>query len=161
MMTCIELLFHRCRTATTASAAVSSAFSRLKSARRVAVVAGLLVLAACGDAPTGPGQSMDRVDAARVMPSVTDARVRLAVAIENVAVRDRVTHDLRELENALTNGDGEKARFHVRVLGTVVTDYRAQQRNSTTDGADVTAITLMLHAVSQVINANFELSLSP
>jgi len=128
---------------------------------RAAAVSVCLVLAACGDASTAPRQSIDRVAAARVVPSVTDARVRVAVGIENVAVRDRVTHDLRELENALTNGDGEKARFHARVLGTVVTDYRAQLGNSTTDGADVTAITLMLHVVSQVIDAGYEFSLSP
>jgi hypothetical protein len=142
-------------------AAISSSLIRLTSVRRVAVVSGLLAVAACGEAPSAPRQSIDRAAAARVIPSVLDARLRLAVGIENVAVRDRVTHDLRELESALASGDGEKARFHARVLATVVTDYRTQQASMTTDGADVTAITLMLRAVSQVIDAGFEFSLSP
>ena len=135
--------------------------NRLTSARRVAVVFGLLALAACSDAPTAPRQSIDPVAAATVLPSVTDARLRLAVGIENVAVRDRVLHDLRELETAFLNGDGEKARFHARVIGALMTDYRAQQGGMTTDGADVTAITLMLRAVSDVIHDGYQLPLSP
>ena len=134
----------------------------LTTARRVAVVFAVLAIQACsGDSPTAPTQSIDRVAAARVMPAVIDARVRLAIGIENVVVRDRVTHDLAQLEIALLNGDGEKARFHTRVLATVVTDYRYQQGATTTDGADVTAITLMLHVVSGVIDAGYQLPLSP
>ena len=89
------------------------------------------------------------------MPSVTDARVRLAPAISNLSVRERVMHDLQELESALTNGDGSKARFHVRVVGSVLNDYRAVQSATTTDGADVVAISLMLSAVSNVVDAGF------
>jgi hypothetical protein len=136
--------------------------SRLQAAARAfALLFGLVALAACGESATAPQQSIDRIAAARVMPAVTDARVRLAVGIDNAAVRERMTHDLMELESALLNGDGQKARFHVRVLGTVIADYRAQQRNLTTDGADVTAIVLMLHAVSQAVDAGFEFPLSP
>jgi hypothetical protein len=119
------------------------------------MVLGLSLVSACSDAPTAPTQSIDRVAAARVMPSVTDARVRLAPAIANVSVRDRVTHDLQELESALTNGDGQKARFHVRVVGSVLNDYRAQQSATTKDGPDVLAISLMLSAVSNVVDAGF------
>lgn len=122
---------------------------------------GLLVLGACGDAATAPQSSIDRIAAARIMPTVTDARARLASAIENEAIRSRVAHDLAELENALTNGDGQKARFHVRVVGSLLNDYRSQKGSTTKDGADVTAITLMLFTVSQVIDASFELSLTP
>jgi len=130
-------------------------------ARRGSLLVGLVVLAACGESPAAPKQSsqtsIDRVAAARVMPSVTDARVRLAPSIENVAVQERVTHDLNELENALTNGDGDRARFHVGVLASVLKDYRAQQGSTTKDGADVTAILLMLNEVSPVVNAGFVL----
>ena len=66
-------------------------------------------------------------------------------------------HDLQELENALTNGDGQKARFHVRVLGDVLAEYRTQQGSQTTDGADVVAISLMLFEVSAVVEADFDL----
>jgi hypothetical protein len=78
----------------------------------------------------------------------------------NVSVRDRMVHDLTELETALLNGDGQKARFHVRVLGTVISDYRTQQGNSTGDGADISGVALMLHAVSGIVDAGFEMPLS-
>jgi hypothetical protein len=122
--------------------------------RAVAVVAVMLV-AACGDGATAPQSSIDRIAAARVMPSVTDARVRLAPAIQNVAVRDRVVYDLGELEIALTNGDAPSARFHLHVVEGVLTDYRKQQGSVMSDGADVSAIGLMLNAVSNVITGGF------
>ena len=129
---------------------------------RGSFLVALVVLAACSDSPTAPQQqqSFDRVAAARVVPSVTDARVRLILAIENVAVQQRVMHDLGELENALTNGDGERARFHLGVVASVLTDYRAQQGSTTKDGADVTAIMLVMNAVSPVIDARFVLPVS-
>jgi len=130
----------------------------LSIARRGSLLVGLVVLAACGESPAAPkASSIDRVAAARVMPSVTDARVRLAPSIENAAVQERVAHDLSELENALTNGDGDRARFHLGIIGNVLKDYRAQQ-SSTKDGADVTAILLMLYEVSPVVDAGFVLS---
>src|SRR5688500_7979093 len=116
------------------------------TARVLALMVGLMAQAACGDSPMAPQPSIDAMAAASVMPAVIDARLRRAIGIENSVVRDRISHDLLELENALTSGDGQKARFHVRVLATVITDYRAQLGSSTTDGADVTAIVLMLHA---------------
>ena len=91
------------------------------------------------------------------MPSVTDARVRLAPSIENVAVQQRVLHDLGELENAITNGDGDRARFHLGLVSSVLKDYRAQQGSTSKDGADVSAIILMLYEVSPVLDAGLEL----
>lgn len=119
----------------------------------------VLVLGACQDSPIAPDVPIDRVAAARVTPSVTDARVRLAQGIENTVVRARVAHDLEQLELALTNGDGRKSRFHVSVLRTVLTDYRAQQGSAMSDGADVTAIVLTLFQVGQVVDAAFEFSM--
>jgi hypothetical protein len=127
--------------------------------RALVLLVSLSAMIACGDSPMAPQQpAIDRVAAARVVPAVTDARIRLAVGVMNVSVRDRIVHDLTELENALMNGDGQKARFHVRVLGTVISDYRAQQGNTTSDGADVSGIALMLLAVSQIVDAGFELT---
>ena len=77
--------------------------------------------------------------------------------IQNAAVMERVAHDLSEIENALTNGDGDRARFHLGIVGNVLTEYRAQQGNTTKDGADVTAILLMLNQVSPVVDAGFQL----
>lgn len=133
---------------------MSKHIARLISQGRVALIlAALSLAAACSDGPTAPRTAIDRVAAARVMPSVTDARVRLAPAILNDAVRTRVLHDLQELEIALTNGDGEKARFHTHVLTSVLTDYRAQQGSVMADDADLSAIGLMLNVVSGVIDS--------
>lgn len=141
--------------------AQTSLLHRQTAARVLALLLGMSVMAACGDSPMAPQQqAIDRVAAARVVPAVTDARVRLTVGVMNVSVRDRMVHDLTELETALLNGDGQKARFHVRVLGTVISDYRAQQGNSTSDGADISGIVLMLHAVSGIVDAGFEMPLS-
>lgn len=117
----------------------------------------LLALAACSDAPTAPLQrTIDAAVVARVMPAVVDARVRITPAIKNVSVRDRVAHDLLELENAMTGGDGSNARFHARLIGSLLKDYRAQQ-STTTDGADVTAIMLTLNAVAPVLETGYVL----
>lgn len=141
--------------------AQTSPLRRQTAARVLALLLGMTVMAACGDSPMAPQQqAIDRVAAARLVPAVTDARVRLTVGVMNVSVRDRMVHDLTELETALLNGDGQKARFHVRVLGTVISDYRAQQGNSTSDGADISGIVLMLHAVSGIVDAGFEMPLS-
>jgi hypothetical protein len=129
-------------------------FQSVLSARRAFIlVTAMMALAACGESATAPRPpSIDLVAAARVMPAVTDARIRLALGIENTVVRDRVRHDLTQLEAALTSGDGEKARFHLRVIGTVTSDYRAQQGSITTDGAEICAIDLMTIAVSRAID---------
>jgi len=108
-------------------------------------------VAACSDAPTAPTAGIDRVAAARVMPSVTDARVRLAPAIQNPALRDRVVHDLQELETALLNGDAQKALFHSHLVASLLTDYRKQQGIVMSDSPDISAIGLMLDAVSNVL----------
>lgn len=125
----------------------------LSASRAFILVTAMLALAACGESATAPRQSsIDRVAAARVVPAVTDARIRLALGIENAAVRDRLGHDLTELESALTNGDGDKARFHLRVIGTVTSDYRTQLGSITTDDAEISAIELMMVAVSSAID---------
>lgn len=125
----------------------------LSASRAFILVTAMLALAACGESATAPRQSsIDRVAAARVVPAVTDARIRLALGIENAAVRDRLRHDLTELESALTNGDGDKARFHLRVIGTVTSDYRTQLGSITTDDAEISAIELMMVAVSSAID---------
>jgi hypothetical protein len=131
-------------------------FQSLLSARRAFIlVTAMMALAACGESATAPSQSsIDRVAAARVVPAVTDARIRITLGIENTVVRDRVRHDLTELESALSNGDGDKARFHLRILGTVTADYRAQQASITTDGAEISAIELMMIAVTRAINGS-------
>jgi hypothetical protein len=129
--------------------------SLLSASRAFILVTAMMALAACGESVMAPSQSsLDRAAAARVVPAVTDARIRITLGIENVVVRERMYHDLAELESALLNGDGDKARFHLRVLGTVTADYKTQQGSVRTDGAEVSAIELMMIAVTKAINGN-------
>jgi hypothetical protein len=135
--------------------ATQSLLSLLSASRAFILVTAMMALAACGESATAPRtSSIDRAAAARVVPAVTDARIRITLGIDNTVVRDRVRHDLTELEAALTNGDGDKARFHLRVIGTVTADYRVQQGSTTTDGAEISAIELMMLAVTKAINGN-------
>ena len=128
-------------------------FPLLSATRAFILVTAMMALAACGESVTAPSQSsIDRVAAARVVPAVTDARIRIVLGIENTVVRERMHHDLMALESALSNGDGDKARFHLRVIGTVTSDYRAQQGSMTTDGAELSAIELMMIAVTKALD---------
>ena len=124
----------------------------LASGRAFILTMAMMALAACGESPTGPRQSIDRVAAERVVPAVTDARVRLAAGIDNAVVRDRLRHDLAELEGALMNGDGNKVRFHLRIVETVTSDYREQEGTTTTDGPEICAVQLMVTAVRRAID---------
>jgi hypothetical protein len=124
---------------------------------RVLLVAGTFLLAACGESPVAPEAPIDRVAAARLLPGVTDARVRLTAGIENASIRERAVHDLRELESALTNGDGRTSRFHVRVIGSLLEDYRWTDIGRP-DAPDLTAIALVLFQVSQLVDAGFTLT---
>jgi hypothetical protein len=121
------------------------------------MVVSAVLATACADSPMAPEAPIDRVAAARLAPSVTDARIRLVNGIENASVRERVTHDLQELEIALANGDGRKARFHVRVIGSVVDEYRVLEA-ARASAPDLTAISLVLYQVSQLVAAGYEIS---
>lgn len=156
-MTLPQTLAHLSRITPSLVSAIAKPFERMNASFGLVLVMSLLLVGACSDAVTAPVQSIDRVAAARVMPSVTDARVRLAPNLDNASVRERAVHDLGELEIALANGDGQKSRFHLHVVGSLMTDYRSQLGGATTDGAGVTAIELALHAVSKVINGRFDL----
>jgi hypothetical protein len=153
----LSLVQNHRRSPSKGASVISRLFATVTNARCIPLVIALLGLAACSDAPTASRASIDRVAAARVMPSITDARVRIAPGIDNAVIRARVLHDLESLEIALANGDGDKARFHVGILGTVLKDYKTQLGTSTTDGPEVSALTLMLYAVSDVVAGHFEL----
>ena len=128
-----------------------------KNIRRTLIVVSSLLATACADSPIAPEAPIDRVAAARVAPSVTDARIRVVKGIDNLSVRERVAHDLQELEIALANGDGRTSRFHVRVIGSVVDEYKlldAGKKNA----PDLTAIALVLYQVSQIVGAGYEIA---
>lgn len=126
---------------------------------RVPLIAALFVVVACSDSPTAPS-SIDRAAADRVMPSLTDARRRLVPAIEDAVVRERMEYDLARLELALSNGDAQQACFYVRSMSRLLNDYETQGL-ATTDAADVAAIAIMLHAVSQAVGGDFDMAALP
>jgi hypothetical protein len=129
------------------------------TSKSLLLLATLLISAACSDAATAPGQpQIDAAAVARVMPSVLDARTRLAPSIENVTVRERVVFDLQELESALNAGDAQKVRFHVRVTGNLLSEYVTGRTLSLKEGPDVSWIALMLYAVSEIVDAGFDLA---
>jgi hypothetical protein len=142
------------------SPASHGASSRRGTFRSLSFVAVLLLSAACGDSPTAAGESIDRDAVARVMPSVVDARTRLAPSIENVVVRDRVVFDIQQLEDALRAGDAQSVRFHVRVTGNLVNEYMSGRSLSLKEGPDVSGVALMLFKVSEIVNAGYELNQS-
>lgn len=129
------------------------------TSKSLLLIATLLISAACSDGATAPNQpQIDAAAVARVMPSVVDARTRLAPSIENATVRERVVFDLQELQTALTNGDAQKVRFHVRVTGNLLSEYITGRTLSLKEGPDVSGIALMLYAVSEIVDAGFDLA---
>src|SRR3954469_13374514 len=75
---------------------------RASTLTSLVVVLAVMFVSACSDAtPTGPRttESIDRIAAARVLPSVTDARLRLAPTIVSGLVRGQVIGDLKALES--------------------------------------------------------------
>ena len=117
----------------------------------------LMVLTACGESPAAPRTSFDHAAAARLLPAVIDARLRLAPALNNVGVRQRVIVDLTDLENAIKGDDGARARLQTVDLASILTDYRAL--TFTSDGADAMAILLVVDAVSQIVDGGRRVAL--
>ena len=118
-----------------------------------ATLAIALVVSACSDAPLAPQEKIAQSDIDRLMPSVVDALDRLAPQILNASVNERVTYDLQQLELALESGDERTVRFHTVVTSDILTEYVQNAPTVGPDAADVDAIRLMLHAVSDVVHA--------
>ena len=125
--------------------------------RALVLVAGAALSTACADSPTAP-KLLDATVVGYVLPSVEDARQRLSVVIENLGVRERVQYDLDELEKALLARDAQRARYHVRLAGGVLLDYHVELGSIVTDGADVGAIVLSLHAAAVAVGGGFDIS---
>lgn len=132
---------------------------RVPSLARLAIVAAAtLVLGACGDAPTAP-KRLDPAAVARVLPAVTDARLRLVHGITTSAVRSRAEDDLGQIEMALVRGDARSATFRTRLLIRLLSDYASQSEAAgRPDAADVVAIGLALVEAADVLNLAVDLS---
>jgi hypothetical protein len=128
---------------------------RVGVSRRLVLGAALVSAAACSDA-TGP--TLPKIDGTAVLPAVEDTRLRLVPVILNAGVRDRVAYDMLEIERALLNGDGQKARYHLRLAGGILLDYRAAMVGVNQDGPDVGGIALTLHAVSVAAGGTFDIT---
>ena len=124
----------------------------------IALAIALLFSAACSDGPTGPTNREIAIDGAELMPAVMDARLRLVPAIENQGVRDRIAYDMQEIETALTKGDGQRVRYHVKIAGGILIDYRNGLANVVKDGPDVGGIALALYAVAAKAGGSFDIA---
>jgi hypothetical protein len=121
------------------------------------LVVTLIASGACSDAITAP-PSIDPSVAARVLPSVEDARARLLLNIENAGVRERVAYDFQRIEDAFRAGDGQKVRYHVHLVGVILNDYKRGLGSVLADGPDVSAIALVLHAASMAVGGGFDIA---
>jgi len=130
-----------------------------RAMRAMALASVLLVAAACGDAPTAPAP-LDAEDVARVLPTITDARVRLTPGIVDVTVRARVREELEQIELSLVRGNPRATTFRARVLRSVIADYVQTPGAATrADAADVTAIALALGEVAMLVGLPIDLAL--
>jgi hypothetical protein len=119
-------------------------------ARGVALLAALVMLAACGDSPTAP-QSMDPAAVAEVMPAVVDARTRIAMRLADPSMRERLRLEILALETSLAGNNVPLARISVNNIGDALNSYRAATGSASPDGSDLSAIELMLFAVAPVV----------
>jgi hypothetical protein len=127
------------------------------TSRAVALLAALIMAAACGDAPTAP-QSLDPDAVALVIPSVIDARTRLAMRLADPSMRQSMRLDIQTLESALTENNVYQARLSVDKIGDALNGYRASTGSVSADASDLTAIELMLYAVAPVVrNARYDI----
>ena len=121
------------------------------------LVVSLVVSAACSDAITAP-PSIDPAVAARLMPAVEDARLRILPSIENAGVRERIQYDLQGIQSALTAGDAQKVRYHVHLVGVILSDYKRGLGSLIADSPEVGAIALVLHATSTAVGGGFDIA---
>jgi hypothetical protein len=136
-----------------ASASVPARATR--RGRKVSVAQAMLVLSmvtmtACSDSLTGIDRVIDREAMEAVMPAVTDGRMRLANGIDNVSVRQKLVIGISTLEFALKRDDVIGARAEVKKASELLATYG--QTGSNVRNPDVSAIVLMLNAVSTVLD---------
>jgi hypothetical protein len=124
---------------------------------RLVLAAALMTSGACADAVTAP-PSIDPAIAARVLPPLEDARLRISGNLENTGVRERVTYDLEQIEAALAQGDAHKARYHVHLAATILGDYKKGLGPLMRDGSEVSAIALVLHSVAIAVGGGFDIA---
>ena len=133
---------------------------RFLNARHAVVCAILAAVTACSDA-TAPRVTLNPRDVGDVMPAVLDAFHRISPGIESAAYREPTSAGIRHLIGALEALDGSLSRFYVREIGALMRDYRAREPHRT-DGSEVSAIELMLNAVTVVaVGGAYRLPLHP
>lgn len=124
--------------------------------RGVALLA-LLTLAACGDAITAP-RTLDPAAVALVMPSVIDARQRVAMGLDDPSIRQQMRLEIQTLETALRENNVRQASASVDHIGDALNTHRTLVGAVSQDASDLTAIELMLYAVAPVVrNAKYDI----
>jgi|SRR5688500_11983293 hypothetical protein len=124
--------------------------------RGVAILA-LLTLAACSDGVTAP-RTLDPDAVALVMPSVIDARQRVAMGLDDPSMRQQMRFEIQTLETALRENNVRQASASIDQIGEALNSHRASVGAVSQDASDLTAIELMLYAVSPVVrNARYDI----
>jgi hypothetical protein len=124
--------------------------------RGVAIMA-LLTLAACSDGVTAP-RTLDPAAVALVMPSVIDARQRIATGLDDPSMRQQMRLAIQTLETALRENNVRQAGASIDHIGEALNSHRASVGAVSQDASDLTAIELMLYAVSPVVrNAHYDI----
>jgi hypothetical protein len=123
---------------------------RKVSGAQAVLVLAMVAMTACSDSLTGIDRVIDREAVEAVMPAVTDGRLRLAKGIESVSVRQKLVIGISNLELSLKRDDVVGARAEVKKASELLATYGETASNGR--NADVSAMILMLNAVSTVLD---------
>src|SRR4051812_11081753 len=138
------------RAALRAARVVASRFSGAGMSRMGMAFLMAISAAACSDA-TAPGRRMDREAVENVIPSVTDARRRVAAGISDVSVRQQMTITLSNIEIALRADDVETVETGLATVSTLIGTYA---NHASADRAEVSAVYLALNRVQKISSPN-------
>jgi hypothetical protein len=133
-----------------------AALSFLKAPRIIMVVLMAFSATACSDV-TAPGRMMDREAVENVMPSVNDARRRVASGIADVAVRQQLTITLSNLEIALRADDVDGVTKGMAAVETLLNSYSPRAH---ADRQEISAVMLVLAGVGRVASPDASTLLS-
>src|SRR6185436_8272938 len=143
-------LLSAARKALRASRVVASHFSGARMSRMGMALLMAISAAACSDA-TAPGRRMDRDAVENVIPSVTDARRRVAAGFADVAVRQQMTISLSNIEIALRADDVEGVETGLSSVSSLIGAYA---NRASADRAEVSAVFLALNRVQKISSPN-------
>lgn len=149
-MTTPKVLHSALQVAAAVVRGVRSPSRACRTSLQFALLVSLGGLGACSEM-TAPQRAIDLAAVDSLMPSVTDARLRVAPGIKDFTTREQIVVSLSSLEIALKSDNAQHAHDNIQTITTLLDGYRGQ--SSSGDEADVSAIFIMLNAVSGIVDA--------